>query len=200
MGHIKREISRLNREARGAKLAAKEAEDWFQTSKRSIREKAVANSPGKFMPGKIYVFRYENPVGKDTLPWWDENPVVLALDGANGNDFGINLNLLPKKVKIELLDFVYDRMETQIKIQTMGRLAENARLQPQLMLSYSGAKSFLERYGFDFALRQYVTNRKSSQAVVAYEHWSRIAICDFMDLNGTTVGAVRAYFRKHLGK
>lgn len=200
MGYVKKQISELSKAARGKKLAQKEAEQWFLDSKRNLRETAVAKTGNRFLPGKIYVFRYENPVGIKTLPWWDQNPVVLALDQVDSNDFGINLNLLPTNVKEELLDFVYSRMEGRIKTQTLGNKSDNANAQGHISLTYDGAKSFLEKFGFDFALRQYVPTRKKDQAVVSYENWPRIALCDFIDLNGTTVGAIRAQFRNHLRK
>ena len=112
MGAVKNEIRQLSRDAGGKRRAAAAAEEWFQTSSKSVREKAVSRSARRFEPGKIYVFRYENPV---SAFWWDSNPVVLALDPSDvGNDMGINLNMLPVPLKEDLLDFVYDQYEQYI--------------------------------------------------------------------------------------
>ena len=198
MGQVKKEIKELSKEAGGMARAASAAEDWFDTSKKSVREKSVARSAGPFQPGKIYVFRYENPISAE---WWDSNPVVLALNTSDtGNDMGINLNMLPVPVKQDLLDFVYEQYKGYIQGQNRGSKMENARAQGQLSLSYQGAKSFLQRYGFDFAIRQYATTRKSQQVVVSYENWARIALCDFLELNNSSVGQIRAAFNKHLNK
>jgi hypothetical protein len=198
MGEIKKQINRLSREAGGKFLARKRAESWFNKGIRSLSEKSVSTSGQRFRPGKIYVFRYDTPKGIDRLEWWDRNPVVLALDPYKGNEVGINLNLLPVMVKEQLLDFVYERMQGEIEAKTKGQNSNDAIRQGQLLLSYRGAKSFLQRYGFDFAIRQYIPNLKRQQAVVSYEKWPEIALCDFIDLNGTTVGKVKAMFRKHL--
>ena len=156
MGEVRKQIRALSKEFGGKARAAKEAENWFQTSKKAVREKAVARSAGPFQPGKIYVFRYENPV---SAFWWDSNPIVLALNKSDtGNDMGINLNMLPVKVKEDLLDFVYEQYMGYIQGQTRGSKTENARAQAPLSLSYQGAKSFLKRYGFDFAIRQYASS------------------------------------------
>jgi hypothetical protein len=128
------------------------------------------------------------------------NPVVLALDSKDSNDIGINLNLLPVNIKEDLLDFVYDRLQGAIKTQTMGVKALNADAQGHVSLTYEGASAFLQRFGFDFAIRQYIPNRKSNQAVVAYEYWPNIALCDFVDLNGVTIGSVKWRYRNHLKK
>lgn len=198
MGEVKKQIRELSKEAGGMTRAASAAEDWFNTSKKAVREKAVARSAGPFQQGKIYVFRYENPI---VAEWWDSNPVVLALNRSDtGNDMGINLNMLPVPVKQDLLDFVYEQYKGYIQGQNRGAKMENARAQGPLSLSYQGAKSFLKRYGFDFAIRQYATTRKSQQVVVSYENWARIALCDFLELNGSSVGQIRAAFNKHLNK
>lgn len=198
MGEIKRQIGRLSRAAGGKKLARKKAEQWYQNGINKRSEKSVAATGQRFRPGKIYVFKYKTPKWIDRLEWWDRNPVVLALDPYKGNDVGINLNLLPVTVKEQLLDFIYDRMKGQISSKTMGSSAGDAVLQGQISLSYSGAKSFLKQYGFDFAIRQYIPNLKTQQAVIAYENWADIALCDFIDLNGTTVGKIKYQFRKRL--
>ena len=200
MGYIKKNIRQLSKASGGKRLARKQAEDWFETSKKKMNEKSVVKTTSRFLPGKIYVFRYDDPKYKDKLEWWDMNPVVLALNSAESNDLGINLNLLPIGVKEELLDFVYDRLQSSIKNQTMGVKSSNAAAQGYVSLTYDGAKSFLGRFGFDFAIRQYIPNRKSNQATIAYENWPEIALCDFIDLNGATIGSIQWRFRNHLKK
>ena len=197
MGEIKRQIRKLSKDAGGKPLARRSAEKWFNTGKRKRSDKSVSSTGQRFRPGKIYIFEYKTPKGIDRLEWWDQNPVVLALDPYKGNDVGINLNLLPVTVKEEMLDLVYDRMQGQIKSQTMGSKSGDAQRQGQIQFSYEGARSFLKRYGYDFAIRQYIPNLKSNQAVIAYESWAKIALCDFIDLNGSSVASVRAQFRKH---
>ena len=200
MGYVKSKIRELVKESGGRNRAKKSSEQLFETSMKKIIEKQVVVTRDKFQPGKIYVFRYDDPKYKTTLEWWDRNPVVLALYAEGENDLGINLNLLPVKIKEELLDFIYDRLEGLIKLNTMGNRANNAERQRHLSLTYTVAKSFLERFGFDFAIRQYIPSRKANQAVVAYEKWPEMALCDFIDINGGTITQVQAMYRNHLRK
>ena len=193
MGEVKKGIRELAKDAGGRARAVSEAESWFEDSKKSIRESAVQSTARRFRPGQIYVFRYDDP---KYATEWDRNPCVLALDPAGNNDCGINLNLLPPNIKEELLDVVYERFKGYLKGQT-GKPAKN---QAPLSLSYDGAKGFLGQFGFDFAIRQYIPSRKTKQAVVGYEHWSRIALIDFLQLEGMGVGQIRAMFRNHLNK
>ena len=193
MGQVKKDIRELSKDAGGRGRAKTAAESWFEDSKKSIREGAVQSTARRFRPGQVYVFRYDDP---KYATEWDRNPCVLALDPAGNNDCGINLNLLPPNIKEELLDVVYERFQGYLKSQE-GKPAKN---QAPLSLTYDGAKGFLGQFGFDFAIRQYIPSRKSKQAVVGYEHWARIALIDFLQLEGVGVGAIRAMFRKHLNK
>ena len=193
MGQVKKDIRELSKDAGGRGRAKTAAESWFEDSKKSIREGAVQSTARRFRPGQVYVFRYDDP---KYATEWDRNPCVLALDPAGNNDCGINLNLLPPNVKEELLDVVYERFQGYLKSQE-GKPAKN---QAPLSLTYEGAKGFLGQFGFDFAIRQYIPSRKTKQAVVGYEHWSRIALIDFLQLEGMGVGKIRAMFRNHLNK
>lgn len=199
MGKIKKDIRKLSREAGSKTRARREAEGWFEESSKSIREGSVMNYGSRFRTGMIHVFRYDNPKYEEELEWWDRNPVVLALDPVDGNDFGINLNLLPVAFKEDMLDFIYDRMEGQIKTNTLGR-GGKATAQGQLPLTYNGAKNFLDQFGLGFAVRQYIPARKANQKIVNYENWARIALCDFIELNGATIGQIRYQFRNHFKK
>lgn len=199
MGKIKKDIKELSRDAGGKTKARAEAEKWFTESSRNIREGAVSRYGGRFRTGMIHVFRYDNPKNKATLPWWDRNPVVLALDPVYDNDFGINLNLLPVKFKEDMLDLIYDRLEGQIESKKSGKNGI-ARIQGQIPLTYTGAKAFLERFSLGFAVRQYIPGLKSNQKIVNYENWARIALCDFIEINGASIGQIRYQFRNHLRK
>lgn len=183
MGRVREDIKELIKEAKGRTRAKRAAEDWYESGKKTASEKSVQSIGGRFMPGKVYVFRY-NPKYANELSWYDANPVVLALDPDGSNDVGINLNLLPSDVKERLLDRVYNAFESEIKRESVGGKKNDARRQNQLSISWEGAKEFLANY--KFAIRQYIPNRKNSQSVVSYENWAKIVLCDFADLNGTT--------------
>lgn len=194
MGYVKREIRRLVKEAGGKFMARRIAEDWYQTAIRSRKLNEASKIRTRFEPGKIYVFEYD-PITED-LPWFDQNPVVLAIERVDDNDLGINLNLLPVKFKEQLMDELYDRMEGQIKNASSGNKFNNATAQRPLRITYEGMKAYLKRFGYDFAIRQYKPNRKRRQAVVSYQSWPQIALCDFITLNGATVRSIRLLFSR----
>ena len=194
MGYVKKQIKELTRESGSKRAARLVAEKWFTESVGNRQLKEATYVRTRFEPGKIYVFNY-SPITKD-LPWYDMNPVVLAIERVDDNDLGVNLNLLPVRVKEQLLDDLYRRSESAIKNASKGSKTLNAKTQTALRITYDGMKSYLKQSGCDFAIRQYKPNRKSRQAVVSYNRWPDIALCDFISLNGTTVAQIRAMFSK----
>lgn len=195
MGYVKKQIRELTKSAGNKGSARKIAEKWFKSSlnERTVKEASYTRS--RFEPGKIYIFDY-TPITQN-LPWYDKNPVVLALEQLdNQNDLGVNLNLLPNNVKEDLLDDLYSRMEGQIKSGSTGTKYYDAKAQGGLRITYDGMKSYLQKSGCDFAIRQYKVSRKSSQAVISYSKWPDIALCDFIELNGATIREIRRLFSK----
>lgn len=194
MGYVKDRIKELIKESGSKGRARTNAEKWFDETKKSVRENEVYQTRNRFEPGKIYVFEYE-PI-TENLPWFDQNPVVLAIEQLDSNDLGVNLNLIPVELKEQLLDDLYSRFSGQIKSATTGSREYNANIQKPLRITYDGMKKYLERFGYDFAIRQYIPSRKQNQTVVSYNKWPEIALCDFIELNGATVQQIRRLFNR----
>jgi len=196
MGELRSNIKKLIKEHGSKNSARIAAEKWYTASLKSFRNKEVSNRVNiRFIPGKIYVFRYDDPITED-LQWWDRNPIVLALDPVNGNDCGINLNLLPVAIKEQMLDDIYGKLAGQIKTQTT-RNSNDVVSQGAISLKYASAKRYLDRYGFGFAVRQYIPGRKKKQAAVSYENWHMIALCDFAELEGISKAALLRMFANY---
>lgn len=195
MGQVKNDIQKLIKEQGSLSAARSFSQKWFEKGRSAVNEKGVSYTSKRFFPGKIYVFRY-TPINYINLPWYDKNPVVLALDPAGDNDVGINLNLLPNTVKEDLLDKVYGMFSAEIKNKTIGGAANDVKRQGHLSMTYENMKGFLKGPGYDFALRQYKIGGKSGQAYVSYENWAKIALCDFADLQGTSYTELEKLFKK----
>ena len=186
MSSLKDEIKELYKSMGGRAKALKQVQRWFDSGMAQLKSKDTTLDTERkpFKPGMIYVFKYEKPKHMEKLPWWDKNPVVLALNPTDQkNDIGINLNLLPSNIRIELLDAIYTQMKPFIELQKKGKTAYKAKLQgPLPNFTYESTKKFLEKFGYDFAIRQYVPNLKNNQRVVAYEKWSYVAICSLINV------------------
>jgi hypothetical protein len=174
--------------------------DWYEAGIKSKTQNEAKITRTRFQPGKIYVFKYD-PKYKKELPWFDANPVVLAIEQVNNNDLGINLNLLPVPYKEKLLDELFTKMRIKVdKKETDEILKINVLKEKPLRITYEGIKAYLKKDGYEFALRQYIPSRKRDQAVVSYSKWPEIALCDFMDFNKTNVMKVRLMFKDYLKK
>ena len=127
------------------------------------------------------------------------NPVVLALLPIDKTtECGINLNLLPVKFKEEFLDNFYKIYHSQIAAQSTGIKKNSAAIQgPLRSLRYEVVKKYLDNFGFGFAIRRYKTHLKKNQAVVSYESWAKIALCDFIKLNGASPWKIKRLFTEY---
>lgn len=209
MGYIKQRIAELSKEFGGKIRASIACMEWYESNVKSKILNEVEITRTRFQPGKIYVFKY-NPKYANELPWFDENPVVLAIEQVNNNDLGINLNLLPVPFKEKLLDELFTKMRVKVDKKETDLISEileietpsgiNALKEKPLRITYEGVKLYLEKYGYEFALRQYIPSRKKGQAVVSYSKWPEIALCDFMKFKKTNVMKVRLMFREYLKK
>lgn len=195
MGYIKEEIKKLIK-SKGRAKAAKESKEWFKKCLGDKKEKAVGSIRSRFIPGKMYVFEY-TPITKD-IPWYDDNPVVLALDPYEGDDIGINITMLPPKFREEFLDEIYGRYQSSIKSASKKEDAKKQKGLPRF--SYEGAKRYLESFGYDFAIRRYKPSSKTNQAVVAYKDWCKMAIIDFNSLQGINKQQLIKLFEDHRRK
>ena len=195
MGYVKKRIRLLIKESGSKAKARAAAEKWFNGAIKSRAIKEAKVTRDRFLPGKIYVFEYR-PI-TENLQWWDRNPIVLSIEQKGQTDLGVNLNLLPVEFKEKLLDRLYDIMEGQIKAASVGKSGDAINQRP-LRITYDDMKAFLDSEGYGFAIRQYRPERKLNQAVVAYEKWADIVLCDFIELEGTTVWHLRRYFKNSL--
>jgi hypothetical protein len=198
MGRLITEINAYRKDNGGAAKTKKEATTWYTEGLKVFSKTPSDNAKTnmRFRPGHIYIFRYTNPITEATLDWWDKNPMVLALDPskeAKHNDLGINLNLLPIRLRTQLLDKVYDVYKNQIEAAKKAKPSD-ALHQKDLKITYKDAYKFLYKFGFEFAIRQYSPKLKTKQSVVSYESWVKVAQLDLLKLNGSSVASVRKQF------
>lgn len=108
-------FQRLEKEAisGGITLRTKESREWFR--KRSARMNNTTISRNRLMnanevqrksntiTGNMYMFFYDAK-HKDTLPYWDRFPLIIAIGPAPDGFHGINLHYLPPLLRAKFLD------------------------------------------------------------------------------------------------
>lgn len=95
----------------GISARTKESQDWYTNRIRGIRrinEASFLKDPtlirkNRFFPGYMYHFTYD-PKTKETLPFYDTFPLILAVAPAPGGFYGINLHYLKPLTRVVFLD------------------------------------------------------------------------------------------------
>ncbi len=198
MGKLSQEINSLIKESRGLDIAKKESNKWYKNTASSTGDSSVESSAAPFRPGKIYIFRYDNPKTKKTLEWWDRNPVVLSLGQHSGKDIGINLNLIPHARKLQLLDKIYEQYLPKIERMIVSGKGDATSESGIIELNYDKIKPFLEKTGFASAVRTYVTGIRRNTQVVSYSKWNRVALIDLADIKGISINKVYSRIGKYI--
>jgi hypothetical protein len=100
----------------------KKSMDWFRARAANIQNYQVKAS--KFLsdyertgavwfPGNMYMMVYD-PKGKDTLPYYDNFPLILPYKKVPGGFYGLNLHYLPPTYRAKLMDVLWqDRLNNQ---------------------------------------------------------------------------------------
>ena len=98
--------------------------------------------------------------------------------------------------KIYVFRYVAPKTKKTLEWWDMNPVVLALGAQMNLSLTWDSAKKYLEKYNAAFALRQYIPSIKANQAIVSYEHWSDIVLCDFIDLHGASVTGIINAFKK----
>ena len=96
-----------------ARDAAMKSRAWFQQQmtllgKQSIQPMRMIKSSSeknttRVLPGQMYLFMYE-PKTQDSLPYWDQFPLVFPFRKLPDGFIGLNMHYLPYPLRIKLLD------------------------------------------------------------------------------------------------
>lgn len=95
----------------GIDKKSKESREWFIKNLKNIRNisrTAILNDPTvinmkKPLIGRMFMFFYD-PKAKDTLPYYDEFPLILMVGPAPGGFYGLNLHYLSPRLRAIFFD------------------------------------------------------------------------------------------------
>lgn len=145
-----------------------QSREWFrkraQAMRRLNREEVMkADSltrTNSSVVGNMYMFFYD-PKTKDTLPYYDQFPLVFVLGEAKGGFHGLNLHYLPPILRARLLDSLLD-------LKNNNKYNESTRLK----LSYEILNSSTKFKEFKPCFKHYLTSHvKSRFAQVPAAEW-----------------------------
>lgn len=163
-------LEKLKKELAGAGINnyTKESQKWFTNRIKGIariNEVSFLKDPNlvrksRFFPGYMYHFTYD-PKTKETLPFYDTFPLILAVAPAPGGFYGLNLHYLKPLTRALFLDKLMDiASKTEFDEKTRFRLNYNL---------LSGSKRFKE---FAPCFKHYLTTNITSRLMmVPSQEW-----------------------------
>ena len=160
-----------NNEIAKAKNPGQAAVKWYKDN--------YQNNPSKFikrklmMPGSLCIFDYSTPKYKDTLDFWDKNPLVLVIQPFVTKEekirvMGINLHLLPPNIRQLVLyqAFLMYRSEYTAQLFTDKKAL-------QVNVAWQDIKKQLDKYGAGFSIRMYIPNLQRNVIEFNQEDWAK---------------------------
>jgi hypothetical protein len=179
----------------GIERRTKESQQWFTERVRGIKrinEATFLKDPTlvrktRFFPGYMYHFTYD-PKGKETLPYYDTLPLILAVGPAPGGFYGINLHYLKPTTRAVFLD----------KLMTIANKTEFDE-KTRLKLTYSLLSSARQFKEFAPCFKHYLTtNITSKLMMVPSQEWETAIFLPTEKFQGARKNQVWADSRKRI--
>jgi hypothetical protein len=156
--------------AEGIKSGSEEARDWYRdkassvknvNTRRELRNRArTYNKMVDMDIGRMYMFFYD-PKHKDTLPYYDQFPLIFVLEKYKDGFLGMNLHYLPPVFRARLMDRLY-AIERQ----------DNLRESKKLRLSYGLLNGVAKYKYFRPTVKRYLNSQVRSRFLwIPYEEW-----------------------------
>jgi hypothetical protein len=200
MATLSDEVKNFIKNTRGLDNAKSAATQWYKTVGKSQGDTSIQSYSGPFKPGKIYIFRYQNPVTKERLEQWDANPVVLSLGRVDDNDIGINLNYLPQPIKLKVLDRIYKSFGSKIEEQEAKKPGQAKAQKDIISFDTKTILRFLSSAGLEYAIKRYVTNLRVGTKVIDASGWKYVPLLDLVQFKKTDIRKVQSGYSKYINK
>lgn len=165
---------------------------WFKKYAKEHRYR------GLLIQGHLYCFTYDDPVTKDKLEYYDTTPLVLSFGvyyAETGNivERGINLHFLPMDVRKALLLDIFNAFKDRYK----GKMYSS---KPRSIneLDWEFLKQYIVKYGIDFAVRSYISDRRRNTIIFGYEDWGKAICIPSSKFVGIDDRALQRRYKAHL--
>ncbi|MCL2311539.1 MAG: hypothetical protein FWC41_03460 [Firmicutes bacterium] len=189
--HLKEEYDALVKYYKSEASASKVAwqclnERYFTAKIKQLSHRIDIEEVWQFQNGRIYTFEYFEPKYKDDrkkLPYYDGRPIVLVINTfkaegtSNLNMVGINLNLIPRKMRITILDILLNKLNKQYKTTEYDEVLYHGDMYEFLKLVIGKLYSS----GFEFAIRSYIFDLIKRPTYINYNDWKYVCLIDSRD-------------------
>lgn len=144
---------------------------------RRIPDKAFNPAKDVFIGG-LFFYIYDAK-HKDTLPYWDQFPLVIPVSLYNDGFLGLNLHYLPPIGRAKLLDLLAKYRRRKMTPRAY------------MKVSYELLKGAVQHDLFKPCVHRYLTNHiKSDLVKVSDEYWERAAMLPVQKFTGATAQQV----------
>ena len=160
---------------------------WLMAKIADVRGVRVAKSisnekvrqVNKFILGGLYCFYY-NPKGKTDLPYYDQFPMVLALERYNDGFLGLNFHYLPIKYRVVFLDKL-------MNFAMMGDAGEIMRMRVTYDILTASKRLKL----FKPCIKRYISSHIQSKLLtIQPNEWDIAALLPLQQFKGATAPEV----------
>lgn len=171
-------------------------------------EREQVNKQKLWLPGRIYTFQYD-PLYKDSLSYYDKRPIIFVhgvTTSKSGNKIlvGINLNFLPEKVRVTVLDYFYEQFKVDYTKSNdiLGKIAIIQRA-IQFLKNWLGMQKIFDdqaKVGYQFAFRNYIISptRMKGVTLVENDDWEYIPFLETKDIVGKGLNEIYSEYNATL--
>ena len=166
---------------------SKDSLKWLMAKIADVRgvrvAKGISNEKvrqvNKFILGGLYCFYY-NPKGKMDLPYYDQFPMVLALEKYNDGFLGLNFHYLPIKYRVVFLDKL-------MNFAMMGDAGEIMRMR----VTYDILTASKRLKEFRPCIKRYLSSHIQSKILtIQPNEWDIAALLPLQQFKGATAPEV----------
>ncbi len=186
----------VNNEIAKSPNPRKAASQWFKDYYRDPKNKYQKRV---MRPGSLYAFEYFDPLTKDTLDYWDRQPLSLCLGNIRTKagevrEVCINFHYLPQKVRMIVMYQVYYLFRMKFK---SNLYTEDIKAVP---IDWKVIAKPLKQFGVGFCLRMYVPNLKKNVIEIKQEDWCRAVYWAPRDFVGANAMKLETQWREYVKK
>jgi len=157
---------------------------------------------GEFIPGKIYLFRYNPDQTKERKEGpINRMPIVLVFDVKQTKDlnsilYGVDLIATPPDERIKILNKIYEYGKETIESNIVA--SKKSGVQTPLNLRGDTIKSLLEGTGYYASFKGFTISSISNPYVIDYSDWEKLPYLSVALLQGSSPNEIYTEYRSKL--
>lgn len=169
-----------------------EARRWLLLNLKKMRYNGI------LLQGRLFLFQYDEPLTKDQLEYYDTEPLVLSFGlylAKTGNlvEYGINIHYLPIKIRQAFMTDIFELFRKQYKDEMYSDTPR-----PVNQFNWEVLRTFVDKYGIDFAVRSYIPERRKNAVLFEYADWGKACMIPSKGFIGTDDRAITRQYKQHL--